>query len=80
MEKLTRLQSLIAKARVAGAQPFGTKDRMRQWRAIEVLEKIGSLDAKQHIRELANGAAGTRLTTAARAALTRLDGRANVPK
>lgn len=79
LEKLTRLQSLIARARAA-ARPLGTDNRMARWRTLEVLERIGSPEATQVVRELAAGAPRAGLTTAARDVLARLEARAVSPK
>jgi WD40 repeat protein len=46
-------------------------DRLRNYRAIEVLERIGTPEARQVLEELAAGAPGTLLTTSAQAALKR---------
>ncbi len=50
-----------------------TGDRLRLVRSVEVLERIGTPEAKQLLRDLAGWAAQTLLTTQARAALERLD-------
>jgi RNA polymerase sigma factor (sigma-70 family) len=49
---------------------------LRQLRAVEVLELIGSLEARQVLQMLANRTEGTRLTADAKAALERLNTRA----
>ncbi len=67
-----RLEGLLQKAQKQ-AEPFGTNERTGQWRVIEVLEKIGTPAAIEHLRELAAGASGARLTIAARAALSRME-------
>jgi WD40 repeat protein len=46
-------------------------DRLRAYRAVEVLERIGTPDALQVLRTLADGAPGTLVTTSARTALER---------
>jgi len=48
-----------------------TPDRLRHQRAVEVLERIGSAEAKAILADLARGAAGARLTIEAEASLTR---------
>jgi WD40 repeat protein len=48
-------------------------DRLRLVRAVEVLESIGSLDARRALKRLAGGDPGSLLTRQARAALERLD-------
>ena len=45
---------------------------MRSLRAIEVLETIGSAEAKAVLQDLAKGTAGASVTRAAQAALDRL--------
>jgi WD40 repeat protein len=72
LESQRRLTALLRHAEAA-AQPFGTATRLREWRALEVLEKIGSPEARLLLRELAAGAPAARLTGAARAALARLE-------
>src|SRR5205823_2927793 len=46
-------------------------DRLRHYRVVEVLERIGSPDARHLLQSLAAGAPGTLLTTSARMALER---------
>ncbi|HZV07970.1 MAG TPA: sigma-70 family RNA polymerase sigma factor [Gemmataceae bacterium] len=48
-----------------------TPDQLRQQRAVEVLERIGSAEAKSILAELAQGADGARLTLEAAASLAR---------
>ncbi|MCI0740059.1 MAG: WD40 repeat domain-containing protein [Gemmataceae bacterium] len=72
LERQRRLERLLRKAKTA-ALPFGTSKRVAQWRALEVLEKIGSPAAKLLVRELADGAVGAQLTRAAKATLTRME-------
>jgi hypothetical protein len=47
-------------------------DTLRTWRALEVLEQVGTPEARQVLEKLAQGAPGTRPTEEARAALQRL--------
>jgi RNA polymerase sigma factor (sigma-70 family) len=47
-------------------------DAVRGLRAVEVLEQVGTPEARQVLRTIAGGAEGSRLTVAAREALTRL--------
>jgi RNA polymerase sigma factor (sigma-70 family) len=47
-------------------------DRLRALRAVEVLERIGTPEARAVLRQVADGAAQARLTEAARGALERL--------
>jgi hypothetical protein len=69
-----RLESLAEKAR-ASARPFGSMTRTGEWRALEVLEKIGSPPAIKILRDLTNGSPNGQLTIAAKAALTRAEAR-----
>jgi WD40 repeat protein len=71
-EKRRRLEGLLHKAQLA-ALPYGSPDRVGQLHALEVLEKIGSREAKQLLRELADGAPDARLTIAARESLSRVE-------
>jgi hypothetical protein len=71
LEWRRRLERLIAKAQKDNL-PFETPERLAQWRAIEVLERIDSPASKRVLRALAAGARGARLTTTAQSALTRL--------
>jgi WD40 repeat protein len=70
-ESLRRLKELLRKARAA-AKPFGTAERLRAWRALEVLERIATAEAVGLLKELAGGAPDAVLTREARAALARL--------
>jgi hypothetical protein len=51
----------------------GTPDQVRRTRAVEVLEIIGTPEARQIIEELTKATAEARLAREARAALLRLD-------
>jgi hypothetical protein len=53
--------------------------QLRIWRAIEVLEHIGSPDAQHVLRELTKSHQAQRLTREAKAALARLVQRASIP-
>jgi hypothetical protein len=53
------------------AGPTVTGEPLRTLRAIEVLEKIGTAEARQFLERLANGAPGDLITLEARAALGR---------
>jgi hypothetical protein len=71
-EKLTlemqqRLEHLLRKV-----EPSRSPDRLREVRAIEVLEHIGTPEAKQILQTLAEGAPEARLTQEAKASLERL--------
>jgi hypothetical protein len=50
----------------------GTADRLRERRAVEVLERVRTADARAVLDALADGAAGAELTERARAAVRRL--------
>jgi WD40 repeat protein len=54
-------------------------EQVRALRAVEVLEHLGSAEAKEVLRELAKGTADARLTREAKAALDRLAKRPAVP-
>jgi hypothetical protein len=71
-EKLTlemrqRLEQLLRKV-----EPSRSPDRLREVRAIEVLEHIGTSEAEQLLQTLAKGAPEARLTQEAKASLERL--------
>ncbi|MBM4067504.1 MAG: hypothetical protein FJ271_00960 [Planctomycetes bacterium] len=51
---------------------YTTGDRQRAVRAVPVLEQVGTDEAKQLLEKLAKGAAGARLTVAAKDALERI--------
>jgi hypothetical protein len=51
---------------------FATPDRQRALQTVDVLEQIGTPEARQFLEKLAKGAPGTRLTKAAKTALERL--------
>jgi WD40 repeat protein len=70
LEKRRRIDTLLQKALHAN-QPFATAERTRQWRALEVLERIGKPDSLAVLREIAGGLPGARLTVAAQQAVTR---------
>jgi hypothetical protein len=65
-ETTRRLRDLIQKAQ--GWPP----QRLREFRAVEVLERIGSQEARQLLKTLAEGAPEARLTQEAKASLERL--------
>jgi hypothetical protein len=75
LEKQRRLEGLVRKARKA-AEPFRSAEQVRDWRALEVLERIGTIEARQLVRELAAGAPAAPLSTAAEAVRARLEARA----
>ena len=47
-------------------------ERLREWRALEVLEQIGTPEARAVLKALAEGAPAARLTQGAKVALERL--------
>jgi hypothetical protein len=51
---------------------YATPERQRALHAVDVLEQIGTPEARQALEKLAKGAAGTRLTKAAKGSLERL--------
>jgi HEAT repeat protein len=71
LDKQMRLTKLLRAAR-DDARPFGTPDKLRVWRALEVLERAGTPEALALLRELAAGAPGPAITEEARAAVARL--------
>jgi WD40 repeat protein len=56
--------------------PGLSAERLRELRAVEVLERIGDRDSREVLRSLAKGVSDARLTLEAKAALRRLDRRA----
>jgi len=75
LDKQRRLESLLRAAQDA-ARPFGTAEKLRQWRALEILEKASTPEAVGLLKDLAGGVPGAWLTEEARAALVRLGPRA----
>jgi WD40 repeat protein len=68
--------SLESKRRLEGVRDKLTAivlqgERLRDYRAIEVLERIGTPEARQVLQELAKGAPGALITSSAQAALKR---------
>ncbi len=55
--------------------PATSPDDLRAWRALEILEHVGTAEAKQALEELAAGVPEARLTQEARASLRRLRSR-----
>jgi WD40 repeat protein len=66
-----RLEELVGKL----DGPVTIPEQARALRCVEVLEHIGSADARRLLDELGKGAPGARLTREAKAALARLDKR-----
>jgi RNA polymerase sigma factor (sigma-70 family) len=69
LEVRKRIEQVLAKIRLS-------PESLQALRAVEVLEHIGSPEAKQVLQTLAKGAEGFRLTLEAKASLERLDKRA----
>jgi hypothetical protein len=68
LEVRRRIEGLLEKA----AHPVLPSERLRPLRAVEVLERTGTDDARAILKELASGMPEARLTEEARAALGRL--------
>ncbi|HEY7315463.1 MAG TPA: hypothetical protein VH643_39400 [Gemmataceae bacterium] len=68
LESRRRLQQLLDDLDAAG---HVSSERLRSLRIIEVLERIGDKPARDVLRQIADGPAGTRLTEEARASLRR---------
>src|SRR5262249_23584481 len=66
-----RLEKLLQA--LGGANPV--PEQMRAVRRVEVLERIGTPEARQLLETLAKGAAGARLTQESQAAVQRLEKR-----
>ena len=66
-----RVEKLLSKL----GGPVPTSDELRALRAVHVLEQIGTPEARQVLRVLADGGAGATLTLQAAASLQRLDRR-----
>jgi RNA polymerase sigma factor (sigma-70 family) len=67
-EQKRRLEGLLGRLEAAGLP----RETLRQMRAVEALEHIGSAEARRLLGALAGGAAGARLTQEAKSALARL--------
>jgi WD40 repeat protein len=68
LEARRRLEKLLEE--LTGLQVSG--ERLRNLRAVEVLERIGTAEARKLLQTIAEGTPGARLTREARAALQRL--------
>jgi hypothetical protein len=76
LEARRRMEALLH--RLADQEVHGPEGEiMRPWRAVEVLEHIGTAEARDLLEMLAQGAADARLTQEAKASLARLSQRAN---
>ncbi len=78
LETRRRLEQLIEKQEHERRSP--SAERLRIGRALEVLEHIGSPEARQVLQTLATGAPGAFLTGEAKAALERLTHRSNTAR
>jgi hypothetical protein len=78
LETRKRLEALLA--RVERQRWLPTGDRLRVVRAVAVLERIGTKDARRLLSDLAGGTPESRLTREARAALNRLSKRPSQPR
>jgi hypothetical protein len=76
LEMRKRIESLIDKL----DGPVTLPDLLRSLRAVELLELIGTPEARQALVLLANGAPGHRMTEAAQGAVMRLDKRLKTSK
>jgi hypothetical protein len=72
LEVRRRVEGLLRELEGAVKEP----ERLREIRAVEVLELVGAAEAKELLQRLAAGAEGARLTREAKAALGRLTRRA----
>jgi len=79
-QRLTDKPSLEVRQRIERLLSSIEPQHLRALRAVEVLEHIGSSEAKQVLRILAKGAEDAALTKEAKASLERLDMRAAVDK
>ena len=68
LETKNRLEGV--RKQLAGISMQG--ERLRAYRAVEILERIGTAQSRQLLQELADGAPGALVTTSAHAALLRL--------
>ena len=73
-----RIEDLVDRLKVKGPAPAPPSDFLRGLRAVEVLEDLGTAEAKRLLEALARGRAEASLTAAAKEALARL-GRAGRP-
>jgi RNA polymerase sigma factor (sigma-70 family) len=71
LEVQQRIEQLLEKL----LGPVADPERLRTWRAIEVLEQIGTPEARAVLRKMATGAAESRTTREAQASLKRLSQR-----
>jgi WD40 repeat protein len=74
-EPRRRVQQLLTRL----TEPAAANERLQAQRGVEVLERIGTAEARRLLKELAQGAAEHWLTQEAREALTRFAGMTNDP-
>jgi hypothetical protein len=74
VEVRRRAEELLDKA----ARPFLSGEQLQTWRAVELLERIGTPQAQDVLRGLATGRAEAWLTHAAKGSLERLGRRSAV--
>jgi hypothetical protein len=72
-ESRRRLERLLAEQARSQGKP--SPEHLRLVRALEILERAGTPEARQHLETLAKGAPGARITREAKAALDRLSRR-----
>jgi hypothetical protein len=70
LELFTRIESLLEKLQ----KPVTSADVLSSLRMIEVLEHVGTPEARELLESVSRGAASARATLQAKAALERLDG------
>jgi HEAT repeat protein len=75
VEAKQRLVRLLERVEI----PLPPSELLRQVRAVEVLERVGTPEARELLRRLASGAPEARLTREATATLARLRERADLP-
>jgi hypothetical protein len=71
LELRRRIDQLVKAIGESRTKPSG--DRLRCWRAVEILEQIGTPQARQLLEALSRGAPGALQTREAQAALARLE-------
>jgi WD40 repeat protein len=76
LELRQRIEQLLSTVADQRSRPTG--ERLRNFRAIEILEQIGTPEARQLLATLSQGASGALLTQEAKAALLRLSRQAIV--
>jgi hypothetical protein len=69
LEQRQRIEEILRKVVDQRSKPSG--DRLRMFRAVEILEQIGTPEARQLLEALSRGASGALVTREAQAALAR---------